>query len=72
VFFGWYAAMGSRDTFYRLKGEQCAALAKTMTDGVSRRELEKAAARWLSLANDAEVLGRLERDGRLRLDDVAG
>ena len=64
--------MGSRDTFYRLKAEHCATLAKTMTDGLSRRELEKAAARWLSLANDAEVLGRLERDGRLRLDDVAG
>jgi hypothetical protein len=60
-----------RATFYRLKAEQCAALAKTMTDGVSRQELEKAAALWLSLVKDAEVLGRIERDGRLRLDDAA-
>jgi hypothetical protein len=62
--------MGSRATFYRLKAEQCAALAKTMTDGVSRRELEKAAARWLSLVEDEERLDRLKRDGRPRLDDL--
>jgi hypothetical protein len=42
-----------------------------MSDGLSRRELEKAAARGLSLLKDAEVLGRIERDGRLRLDDAA-
>jgi hypothetical protein len=41
-----------------------------MTDGVSRRELEKAAARWLSLVEDEERLDRLKRDGRPRLDDL--
>ena len=55
--------MGSRATFYRLKADECAALAKTMTDGVSRRELERAAAQWLNLAADDELLDRLKRDG---------
>ena len=63
--------MGSRATFCRLKAEQCAALAKTMTDGVSRRELEKAAAQWLSLANDAELLDRLKRNAEPRPDVAA-
>ena len=63
--------MGIRATFYRLKAEECAALAKTMTDGVSRLELERAASQWLRLAESAELLDRLRDDAGPRVDAAA-
>jgi hypothetical protein len=67
----WYGAMGRPCHVLPPKDRAVRRIGKTMSDGLSRRELEKAAARGLSLLKDAEVLGRIERDGRLRLDDAA-
>jgi hypothetical protein len=42
--------MTMRAKFFRQKAKECAALAKTMTDQLSRREIERMAAHWLQLA----------------------
>jgi len=58
--------MTIRAKFFRLKSEECAALAKTMVDQFSRAELERTAAQWLRLAESGDLLDtiRLERSGR--------
>ena len=57
--------MPTRADWFRLKAEQCTALARRMTDRTSRKQLEIAAAQWLQLAEDAELLDRiiLDREG---------
>ena len=55
--------MINRATFFRLKAEECTALAKTMVDQFSRAELKRISAHWLRLAEDADLI-----DG-LRLGD---
>jgi hypothetical protein len=45
------------------KAQECAALAKTMTDQFSRREIERMAAHWLQLAEGADLLERLKDQG---------
>jgi hypothetical protein len=53
-------AMPTRADWFRLKAEQCTALARRMTDRTSRQQLEIAAAQWLRLAEDAELLDRIK------------
>jgi hypothetical protein len=52
--------MTMRAKFFRQKAKECAALAKTMTDQLSRWELERMAAHWLQLAEGADLLERLK------------
>jgi hypothetical protein len=52
--------MTMRAKFFRQKAKECAALAKTMTDGLSRTELELVAAHWLRLAEGADLVERLK------------
>ena len=54
--------MPTRAEWFRLKAEQCSALAQRMTDRTSRKQLEIAAAQWLQLAEDAELLDRIKLD----------
>lgn len=56
--------MTVRAMFFRLKAEECAALAKTMLDQFSRMELERISARWLRLAEDADLIDGLRRGNR--------
>jgi hypothetical protein len=51
--------MTVRATFFHLKAEECAALAKTMVDQFSRMELERISAHWLRLAEDADRIDGL-------------
>ena len=53
--------MAMRAEFFRQKAKECVALAKTMTDQLSRLELERTAAHWLRLADNADLLERLEK-----------
>ena len=55
-----------RAKLFRRRAEECAALAKTMTDQLSRRELERTAAHWLGLADGADLLENLEKRRRER------
>jgi hypothetical protein len=55
--------MTTRAKFFRLKAEECAALAKMMVDQFSRAELERTSAHWLRLAEDADLIDRLRRGG---------
>lgn len=52
--------MTTRAKLFRQKAKECAALAKTMTDQLSRREIEQMAAHWLQLAEGADLLERLK------------
>jgi hypothetical protein len=56
--------MMNRAIFFRLKAEECAAMAKTMVDQFSRMELERISAHWLSLAENADLIDRLRRGHR--------
>ena len=56
--------MTIRARFFRLKAEECAALAKTMVDQFSRAELERTAAHWLRLAEAADLVDHLRRGDR--------
>ena len=49
-----------RAKLFRQKAKECAALAKTMTDHLSRREIERMATHWLQLAEGADLLERLK------------
>ena len=60
--------MAMRAEFFRQKAKECVALAKTMTDQLSRLELERTAAHWLRLADNADLLERLEEERRERQD----
>ena len=60
--------MTMRAEFFRQKAKECVALAKTMTDQLSRLELERTAAHWLRLADNADLLERLEEERRERQD----
>ena len=55
-----------RAKLFRQRANECAALAKTMTDQLSRRELERTAAHWLRLADGADLLEHLEKQRRER------
>ena len=55
-----------RAEFFRQRAEECAALVKTMTDQLSRRELERTAAHWIRLAEGADLLEHLEQERRER------
>ena len=47
-----------RAKLFRQKAKECAALANTMTDQLSRWEFERMAAHWLQLAEGADLLKR--------------
>lgn len=58
---GWPGSnVTMRAKFFRQRAKECAALAKTMTDQLSRREIERMAAHWLQLAEGADLLERLK------------
>lgn len=53
-----------RAKLFRQRANECAALAKTMSDQLSRMELKRTAAHWLRLAEGADLLERLEKQRR--------
>jgi hypothetical protein len=58
---GWPGSNATlRAKLFRQKAKECAALAKTMTDQLSRREIERMAAHWRQLAEGADLLERLK------------
>lgn len=58
---GWPGSnVTMRAKLFRQKAKECAALAKTMTDQLSRREFERMATHWLQLAEGADLLERLK------------
>ena len=60
--------MTMRAESFRQRAKECGALARTMTDQFSRKELERTAAHWLRLADGAELLEHLEQQRRERED----
>ncbi len=52
--------MQSRAETYRLKTQECEALAETMSDRDSREQLRITARQWSDLAEQVELLDRLD------------
>jgi hypothetical protein len=55
------AAMTIWANLLRQRAAECAALAKTVTDQFSQRELERTAAHWFRLADDADFIDQVCR-----------